>query len=186
MSPTYLLISCIFLSVESCHPSLHEYPGSYLRAVAVLTGETVKGTITFTQDFESIGCPVLVTGEITGLSKGLHGFHVHEFGDLTNGCTSAGGHYNPFGKDHGSPSDKLRHVGDLGNVEAGYDGVAKVHLNDSFLSLTGPLSIVGRAIVVHAGEDDLGRGGHPLSKTTGNSGARVACGVIGIAKSKSK
>ncbi|XP_022251110.1 superoxide dismutase [Cu-Zn]-like [Limulus polyphemus] len=189
MSLICFLISCIFLSVESCHPTLYGYPGNSVKAVAILTGETARGTITFTQEIRimavflfNVGCPVLVTGEIIGLSKGLHGFHVHELGDLSNGCTSAGGHFNPFEQDHGAPGDRFRHVGDLGNVVADYDGVTKVHLIDHFLSLTGPLSILGRAIVVHAGEDDLGRGRHPMSKTSGNSGARVACGVIGLAK----
>ncbi|XP_076374043.1 uncharacterized protein LOC143258652 isoform X2 [Tachypleus tridentatus] len=151
-----------------------------VKAVAVLTGEKVKGAVFFSQ--EAPDCPVTVTGKISGLSKGFHGFHVHEYGDNTNGCVSAGGHFNPFNQDHGAPGDQVRHVGDLGNIEAGDDGVAKVHLTDRLLSLTGPLSVVGRSVVVHADQDDLGRGGHELSKTTGNAGGRVACGVIGITK----
>lgn len=123
-----------------------------------------------------------VTGEVTGLGKGLHGFHIHEFGDNTNGCISAGAHYNPYSKDHGAPGSDVRHVGDLGNVEAAGDGVAKVNITDKVISLEGERSIVGRTLVVHADPDDLGNGGHELSKTTGNAGARVACGVIGIAK----
>jgi len=139
----------------------------------------VKGTIWFTQDGSG---PVTVKGEISGLKEGLHGFHVHEFGDTTDGCTSAGPHFNPHGKTHGGPADAERHAGDLGNVTAGGDGVAKVSVTDSSISLSGPLSIVGRTLVCHADPDDLGKGGHELSKTTGNAGARVACGVIGLAK----
>ncbi|CAG9856849.1 unnamed protein product [Phyllotreta striolata] len=149
------------------------------KAVCVLKGE-VNGTVFFEQN--DANSAVKVTGEITGLSKGLHGFHVHEFGDNTNGCISAGAHFNPLGKEHGAPTASVRHVGDLGNVEAGQDGVARVNIQDSQISLEGPNSIVGRTVVVHADPDDLGLGGHELSKTTGNAGGRLACGVIGLAK----
>ncbi|XP_037079785.1 superoxide dismutase [Cu-Zn]-like isoform X1 [Pollicipes pollicipes] len=150
------------------------------KAVCVLRGDVVSGVVYFDQPGSDQ--PVKVTGEIKGLTAGQHGFHVHEFGDNTNGCTSAGPHYNPYGKTHGGPADEVRHVGDLGNVTAGADGVAKVDMSDKLISLSGPLSIIGRTLVCHADLDDLGKGGHELSSTTGNAGARVACGVIGIAK----
>ncbi|KAL3280014.1 hypothetical protein HHI36_017522 [Cryptolaemus montrouzieri] len=149
------------------------------KAVCVISGEIVKGTLFFNQEAQG---PVKVTGELSGLGKGLHGFHVHEFGDNTNGCISAGAHFNPGNKQHGGPKHDERHVGDLGNIEAGADGVAKVNITDTIISLKGENSIIGRTLVVHADPDDLGEGGHELSKTTGNAGARVACGVIGIAK----
>lgn len=95
---------------------------------------------------------------------------------------SAGPHFNPAGKEHGGPSDEVRHAGDLGNVEAGDDGVAKVDIKDCQISLSGERNIIGRTVVVHADPDDLGKGGHELSKTTGNAGARSGCGVIGLAK----
>jgi Cu-Zn family superoxide dismutase len=81
---------------------------------------------------------------------------------------------------HGSPQDRIRHVGDLGNIIAGEDGVAEIRLCDRLISLSGMNSIIGRSVVVHANPDDLGRGGAPDSNTTGNAGARVACGIIGI------
>ncbi|CAG0913939.1 unnamed protein product [Notodromas monacha] len=141
-----------------------------MKAVCVLSGTgDVKGTVYFSQDAE--GDSVKVSGELTGLGAGNHGFHVHEFGDNTNGCTSAGAHFNPEGKDHAGPEDAERHVGDLGNVVAGSDGVAKIEITDKVISLTGKNSIIGRTMVVHADPDDLGRGGHELSKTTGNAGA---------------
>uniref|UniRef100_A0AAR2JZ96 Superoxide dismutase copper/zinc binding domain-containing protein n=1 Tax=Pygocentrus nattereri TaxID=42514 RepID=A0AAR2JZ96_PYGNA len=117
------------------------------KAVCVLkgTGE-VTGTVHFEQQDE--GAPVKLTGEISGLTAGLHGFHVHAFGDNTNGCISAGPHYNPHNKTHGGPTDEVRHVGDLGNVTAGDDGVAKIDIEDKMLSLSGPYSIIGRTMVV--------------------------------------
>ncbi|KAL1509356.1 hypothetical protein ABEB36_004110 [Hypothenemus hampei] len=150
-----------------------------VRAVAVLKSETVNGTVYFSQEGSS---PVQVSGQLSGLKKGLHGFHIHEFGDNTNGCMSAGPHFNPNEQDHGGPNDDARHVGDLGNVEANAEGLAKFNIIDQHISLSGPNSIIGRTVVVHADPDDLGKGGHELSKTTGNAGGRLACAVIGLAQ----
>ncbi|KAJ6645621.1 Superoxide dismutase [Cu-Zn] [Pseudolycoriella hygida] len=147
------------------------------KAVCVIAGD-VKGVVYFVQNGDSVN----VTGEVTGLAPGLHGFHVHEFGDNTNGCMSAGPHFNPKNLDHGGPTAEIRHAGDLGNIEADANGVATVSISDKQISLVGDNSIIGRTLVVHADVDDLGLGGHELSKTTGNAGARLGCGVIGICK----
>ncbi|CAI0432317.1 unnamed protein product [Linum tenue] len=142
-----------------------------VKAVVVLgNSDGVKGTVYFTQEGDG---PTTVTGDISGLKPGLHGFHVHAMGDTTNGCMSTGPHFNPQGKEHGAPEDEDRHAGDLGNVTVGDDGMAHI-------PLTGPHSIIGRAVVVHADPDDLGKGGHELSKSTGNAGGRIACGIIGL------
>ncbi|KAF9164035.1 hypothetical protein DFQ26_001867 [Actinomortierella ambigua] len=138
----------------------------------------VAGTITFSQQSED--APTHIKAEISGLKPGQHGFHIHEFGDNTNGCMSAGAHYNPHGLTHGAPNAKIRHAGDLGNVEAGADGKATLVLQDNQVKLIGPHSVIGRTVVVHENVDDLGLGGHELSPTTGNAGGRLACGVIGI------
>jgi Cu-Zn family superoxide dismutase len=140
----------------------------------------VKGSIKFSQ--EADGQPCIVSGTVTGLTEGKHGFHIHQFGDYSAGCASTGGHFNPAGMTHGGPTDATRHAGDLGNIVAGADGVAEVKIVDSQVTLTGINSVVGRAVVVHAGEDDLGKGGHNDSLTTGHAGGRLACGVIGITK----
>jgi Cu-Zn family superoxide dismutase len=95
------------------------------------------------------------------------------------GCISAGPHYNPHGKTHGAPEAEVRHAGDLGNITASATGEATLKIEDSHLKLIGPYTIIGRTVVVHADEDDLGLGGHELSATTGNAGDRLACGVIG-------
>jgi superoxide dismutase, Cu-Zn family len=101
---------------------------------------------------------------------------------LTNGCTSSGGHFNPFGLNHGSPKEKERHVGDFGNIVAEKNGVASFKFEDSLATLFGENTILGRTVVVHADEDDLGKGGFEDSLKTGHAGARVACGIIGIAQ----
>ncbi len=89
-----------------------------------------------------------MTGTITGLKPGSHGFHIHVYGDYSAGCVSAGSHFNPNGKQHGGPNDENRHAGDLGNIEAGADGVANVNITDCQIPLTGPNSIIGRSVVV--------------------------------------
>jgi len=141
--------------------------------------DTVKGTILLMQ---APGTPTLIKGTITGLTPGEHGFHIHEFGDMSKGCESMGAHYNPDGVDH---SDiEQGHVGDLGNITADESGVAKVNIASNRIDLMGDRSVIGRGIVVHADEDDLGKGGDEESLKTGNAGDRLACGVITLRATK--
>ncbi len=146
------------------------------KAICVLhptEGNEVRGTVTFTRN----GSTINVVAELEGLTPGMHGFHIHEKGDCSaSDATSAGGHFNPDDSQHGGPDDEERHVGDLGNIEAGEDGSARLELEDSVISFSGENSIIGRAVVVHAGEDDL------TSQPTGDAGGRLACGVIGVAE----
>ena len=146
----------------------------------------VRGTVVITQPRGGLGesPPVKLRVRVTGLKPGPHGFHVHALGDLTKGCMSAGGHYNPAGAPHGGPGDSFdrRHAGDLGNVVADASGVVDTEIEDTLLTLRGELSILGRSIILHADADDLGKGDFPDSKTTGHAGARLACGVIGVAE----
>ena len=146
------------------------------RAIAVLVptaGNHVTGTVVFTQTPGGLR----VVADVSGLTPGKHGFHVHEFGDCSapDGM-SAGGHYNPSGMPHSAPTAGHRHAGDLGNLVAGPDGKAHLEWVDPVLGLEGPASVIGRSVVVHEKEDDL------KSQPTGNAGPRVACGVIGVAK----
>jgi len=148
------------------------------KAVCVLVsfGENhVTGTIHFARE----GSGIHITGEVHGLTPGDHGFHVHEFGDLTDAKTgkSTGGHYNPTHQPHGRPSDVKRHVGDLGNITADKDGVARIDMTDHVIQLHGPYSIIGRGIIIHADSDKF-------TQPTGDAGSRVAGGVIGIAKAE--
>jgi len=139
-------------------------------------GETavnkVLGVVRFVQISEN---ELHIDGTVDGLTPGKHGFHIHEFGDFSNGCNSTGPHYNPNKMDHGAPEDEIRHAGDLGNIEADDKGRASFRFTDRQLKVW---DIIGRAVVVHAQPDDLGRTDHPDSKKTGNAGARVSCGLI--------
>jgi len=152
-----------------------------IQAVVVLKGTTaVTGTVYFTQDMYTNATSI--KGTVQGLdANSSRGFHIHTFGNLTDGCNSTGTHYNPFNKSHGGPMDTERHVGDLGNIQADLYGTANINLVDYQVQLTGPFSVVGRGVVVHTGTDDLGKLDNEGSHTTGNAGARAACGVIGLA-----
>ncbi|VVT45826.1 uncharacterized protein SAPINGB_P000910 [Magnusiomyces paraingens] len=154
-------------------------------AVAVISGNsTVTGTITFNQ--ASAAEQINIAWNITGSTpNSLRGFHVHAYGDLTNGCASTGSHFNPLNETHGAPSDSVRHFGDLGNIWTDASGASLGSTTDRLLTLFGENSILGRAVVVHTGTDDLGKGGNADSLKTGNAGGRAACGIIGIAPTPS-
>lgn len=132
------------------------------------------GVLKLTQTKEG----VKITGEITGLEPGMHGFHIHEFGDVSDPTgAAAGGHFNPTGMKHGGPEDEERHEGDLGNIEADASGVAKVDVLAHELKLR---AVLGRSFVVHAKADDL------KSQPAGDAGPRAAVGIIGVAQGKMK
>ena len=133
-------------------------------------GNTAGGTVTFTQK----GDKVVVSANVAGLSPGQHGFHVHEKGDCSaDDGMSAGGHFNPFGKPHGNPTSGEHHAGDMPMLNA--DGTGAATLTAELDPMTiggGAADIVGKAVIIHKGADDY------KTQPTGNSGARVACGVI--------
>ena len=150
-----------------------------LKAIAVLhptAGNKLSGTVTFAE----VADGVQVRAEITGLAPGNHGFHVHEFGDCSAAdASSAGAHFNPTNKPHAGPDAPERHVGDMGNVEADASGKATLEYLDHQISLTNDQqSAIGRSVIMHAKADDL------KSQPAGDSGARIACGVIGRAKNQ--
>lgn len=149
------------------------------RAVAVFIGKKVQGSVLFTEKDET----VLIDIDIQGLKKNaLHGFHIHEYGDMTTECTSMCAHFNPNNKKHGGPDSKERHVGDLGNLITDKNGCAKYRIVDSVIKLKGvKYNIIGRGLVIHQDADDLGLGKNAESLLTGNAGKRIACCVIGHA-----
>lgn len=110
----------------------------------------------------------------------LHGMHVHTYGDLRRGCGSTGPHYKPRGNDHGAPTDQIRHIGDFGNIQADETGSIRTEMTDNVATLTGQYSVLGRTLLIHGGEDDLGRGGDAGSKRSGNAGVQLGCCVIGF------
>lgn len=136
--------------------------------IAPTQGNTAKGEVRF----YNVDGGVRVIASVEGLTPGKHGFHIHEKGDCSApDAMSAGGHFNPTGSPHGAPTapPTARHAGDLGNLDVGPDGKANYDRVDSMLVYD---SITGLSVLVHAGEDDY------VTQPSGNSGARVGCGVI--------
>lgn len=123
---------------------------------------------------------VRVEVNVSKLPKGKHGLHIHEKGNLlVKDCKGCKGHFNPYNKNHGDRKDKERHVGDLGNIES-IHGQANIVFRDNLIKLRGVNSIIGRSVVIHKDEDDLGKGDNKESLITGNAGSRLDCAVIGL------
>lgn len=144
-------------------------------AVATLNptaGNKTGGAVSFVQK----GDQILVDARVDNLTPGEHGFHIHEKGDCGADAMNAGGHFNPAGRQHGSPGHAERHAGDFGNLTADAAGNASLQLSlpttEVTLAKGAPNSIIERAVVVHADPDDY------ASQPAGNSGKRVACGII--------
>ncbi|HTP47013.1 MAG TPA: superoxide dismutase family protein [Casimicrobiaceae bacterium] len=138
--------------------------------LAPTAGNTAAGSVSFAQK----GDKVTVTAKISGLSPGGHGFHIHEKGDCSApDAMSAGGHFNPTGKAHGNPDSPDHHAGDMPMLQADASGNASLTAELSGVSIgTGSADIIGKSVIVHKDADDY------KTQPTGNSGARLACGVI--------
>ena len=123
------------------------------KTVCNIIGDGISGTISLSQSSPS--SPTVIDGIVNGLTPGKHGISINVFGDLTDGFRRCGPHFNPFGKQHGSPQSNNRHVGSLGNISS--DGSkAHFHLVDSCVQIIGPYSVIGRSVVIYENEDDLG------------------------------
>jgi Cu-Zn family superoxide dismutase len=147
---------------------------SAIAMISPASASTCHGTVKFQQD----GANVKVTADLEGVPPGVHGFHIHEFGDCSApDATSAGSHYDAAGTmHHGKPEDMMKHSGDLGNLTADADGKAHYEITVSGLSISGGSApILGRGVIVHAKADDFGQ-------PVGNAGGRIGCGVIGVMK----
>lgn len=159
--------------IEQASPApsaMGQMGGMVTAQLAPTRGSNVRGTVTF----EPSGDGVRVTAHIEGLPPGDHGFHLHEIGDCSApDASSAGSHWNPTNQPHGGPDSPQHHAGDLGNVTADANGTAHLEREVKGLSLDGPQSARGRSVLVHAKADDL------KSQPAGDSGPRLACGVLG-------
>lgn len=177
------LLALVALGCLGAQDAAHEHqhdsalPPAVSRAIAVIQptqDNTATGVVTFTQMENGVH----VVADVSGLKPNAkHGFHVHEFGDISSADgTAAGSHYNPQGHPHALPNGGERHAGDFGNLEADAQGKAHLEIHAEGISIAGPNNpILGRAVIVHADPDDG-------SQPTGNAGARIGQGVIGVAK----
>jgi len=176
MKRNFLFFLLLFSAISIALPLTGASAQEAKKAIAVLhptSGSQVMGTVTFTKTDDG----VQIVADVTGLTPGKHGFHIHEFGDCSApDAMSAGGHFNPTHKPHGGPDSAERHAGDLGNLEAEASGKAHLEWKDKMMKLSGETSVLGHAVIVHEKEDDL------KSQPVGNAGGRLACGVIGVAK----
>ncbi len=169
-----LLALCATLALAGCKSPHGDHATGGAGAVALLvakSGSSVTGSVRFA----AVPGGVRVTASVSGLTpNALHAIHVHAKGDCSSADgKSAGGHYNPEGHQHGGPDASERHAGDLGNLQADASGHAEYDRTFSNITVGGEYNpVVGFAVIVHAGEDDL------TTQPTGNAGARIACGLI--------
>ena len=172
-----------FSMKSSCAPYKLCKGGSNKECIAklfpdkVVVNNKVEGLVNFIQKNNKL----IIEYNIKNLSDGKHGFHIHKCGDITQGCSSGCEHFNPFNKNHSDLNNKDSHAGDLGNIIS-KNKIAKGSIETNKISINphNINSIIGRMIIVHEDEDDLGRDNNEESKKTGNAGKRLACGIIGI------
>jgi Cu-Zn family superoxide dismutase len=181
----YIIFGLCLVCVLIIYYLYYKMTDKTIYAIAVFT-DNIKGNVKFTEDLKNN--QIKIDLNITGLRpNSLHGFHVHEAGDLSDKCTSMCAHFNPYGTVHGCPGMKIRHVGDLGNIRTNNKGEAKYTFYDNIIKLRGSkANIIGRGLIIHEDEDDCGKGGDEESLKTGNAGKRIACAVIGYAKENCK
>ena len=149
-----------------------------IKAIAVINSNKCIGTVVFEELSNKKDIKIIIN--LTNIKTGLHGFHIHETGNLIEGCSSCCSHFNPLNTTHGGKDSKERHIGDLGNIISNNKNICNQILYDNKIKLRGnKFNIIGRSIVIHDKEDDLGKGGNKESLKTGNAGARIGCGVIG-------
>ena len=168
------------VSAQGGQPMQHDMKMStdpeVTKAVAVIT-PTATSKVAGMVLFVKTDAGIRITADVSGLTPGKHGFHIHQFGDCSGAdYMTAGPHFMMPGEMHGAPDSAGSHNGDMGNLEADNAGKAHLEWTDSHISFSGSTSVLGRAVIIHEKEDDL------KTQPTGNSGGRIACATIGIAK----
>jgi superoxide dismutase, Cu-Zn family len=165
------IISVLLISATTVY-ACEDTANSAVAVMKDIKGNTV-GLATFTEDCHG---HVRIDVNVNGLTPGLHGIHIHEKGICIAPFTSAGGHYNPLGKEHGLNNPEGPHAGDLPNLEVGEDGKGRMNTTTDLVTLSsGPTTLFtasGTALIIHAGPDDQ------ITNPSGNSGDRIVCGVI--------
>lgn len=173
MNPTVFWTGVVVSGILSIliKPTKKRHPIS--KAVAFFEFSGVKGHVYM----DSVGKGnTQFTCDLTNLTPGYHGMHVHKHGTMSNECKSVCEHYNPENRDHGGPLGQNRHKGDIGNIYVDATGASKTIV----IANVSVDEIIGRSLVIHADEDDLGMGSADNSHTTGNSGEKIGCATIGI------
>ena len=171
--PVAGLAACVFVHATDQSEGKHHATHGGEKATAKIesrSSSTLTGLATFTE----VEGGVLVEIEVHHAPPGWHAVHVHEKGDCSaDDASSAGGHFNPGAKNHGSPHAMDHHAGDLGSmtVDEHGDGRHVILVHDLTVQ-AGPNSVRERAIIIHANIDDL------ATQPTGNAGGRIGCGVI--------
>lgn len=151
----------------------------FIKSICQIRGTNdnkIKGHIIFTEQTNKLKIFI----DLHDLPPGTRGFHIHKKGNLLEGCSSLCSHFNPTNKTHGNLNDHNSHAGDLGNITIKEDGTLKQTIYSKILRNHGKFNIIGRSVVIHDKEDDLGKGNNKESLKTGNAGSRIACGIIGI------
>ena len=170
---TFLVAAAAMVTaLAETKPGAQTQPMQMGKAAAAIEGRS-GSTLSGTAEFMMHGDQMMVSVSVKGAPPGVHAVHIHEKGDCSApDATSAGGHFNPGGHQHGAPDAKEHHAGDLGNMTVAADGTGSIMVHSGELSLEGPNSIIGRAIIVHEKSDDF------VTQPTGNAGGRIGCGVI--------
>ena len=175
-SASFFLMGCTSAPKNHSHSDKSVAPVYYAVAhIKPTEGNSISGEVHFSEGFGE----VKIVARIQGLPPNSeHGFHIHEYGDCrAPNASSAGGHYNPTGHQHGGPESDAKHVGDLGNLKSNKKGEANLKITIRGMSLLGSVSpVLGRGVIVHKNPDDL------ISQPTGGAGDRIGCGIIGAAE----